>query len=76
MFHSEPICILTAGTTVDGRFIEQKIIDDIPQPTTPKGITLVSMRIIIRGRFDMVRCYPLRNEATNYLLYYSRIQPC
>lgn len=31
MFQSEPICILQAGTTVDGRVIEQKIIDEIAE---------------------------------------------
>lgn len=36
MFHSEPIYILTAGTTVDGRFIEQKIIDDIAATYDPE----------------------------------------
>ena len=29
MFQSEPICILQAGTTVDGRTVEQKIIDEV-----------------------------------------------
>ncbi|OCH02180.1 GPO family capsid scaffolding protein [Aliivibrio fischeri] len=36
MFQSEPICILTAGETVDGRFIEQKVIDDIVELYDPK----------------------------------------
>lgn len=36
MFHSEPICILTAGATIDGRFIEQKIIDDIAATYDPE----------------------------------------
>lgn len=31
MFQSEPICILQAGTTVDGRVIEQNIIDEIAE---------------------------------------------
>ncbi len=31
MFQSQPICILQAGTTVDGRVIEQKIIDEIAE---------------------------------------------
>ncbi|WED29874.1 GPO family capsid scaffolding protein [Vibrio sp. DW001] len=31
MFQSEPICILQAGTTVDGRVIEQKLIDEIAE---------------------------------------------
>lgn len=31
MFQSEPICILQAGTTVDGRVIDQKIIDEIAE---------------------------------------------
>lgn len=35
MFQSEPICILTAGPTVDGRFIEQKVIDDIAELYDP-----------------------------------------
>ncbi|WP_375751598.1 GPO family capsid scaffolding protein [Vibrio sp. HN007] len=31
MFQSEPICILQAGNTVDGRTVDQKIIDDIAE---------------------------------------------
>lgn len=31
MFQSEPICILQAGATVDGRTVEQKIIDEIAE---------------------------------------------
>ena len=36
MFQSEPICILTAGPTVDGRFTEQQVIDDIAELYDPK----------------------------------------
>lgn len=36
MFESEAICILTAGATVDGRMIDQKIIDDIAETYNPK----------------------------------------
>lgn len=36
MFQSEPICILTAGPTIDGRFIEQKVIDDMAELYDPK----------------------------------------
>ncbi|KPU82611.1 hypothetical protein JI57_03890 [Psychromonas sp. PRT-SC03] len=36
MFKSEPICILTAGPTVDGRFIAQSVIDDIAELYNPK----------------------------------------
>ena len=36
MFQSEPICILTAGPTVDGRFINQSVIDDIAELYSPK----------------------------------------
>lgn len=36
MFQSEPICILTAGPTVDGRLIEQQVIDDIAEFYDPK----------------------------------------
>lgn len=36
MFHSKPICILTAGATIDGRFIEQKVIDDIAATYDPE----------------------------------------
>jgi len=36
MFKSEPICILTAGPTVDGRDIAQKVIDDIAETYNPK----------------------------------------
>ncbi len=36
MFQSKPICILKAGPTVDGRHIEQKIIDDIADTYNPK----------------------------------------
>lgn len=35
MFKSEPICILTAGPTIDGRDITQKIIDDIADTYDP-----------------------------------------
>ncbi|MFA1562586.1 GPO family capsid scaffolding protein [Aliivibrio fischeri] len=36
MFQSEPICILTAGPTIDGRFIEQQVIDDMAETYDPK----------------------------------------
>lgn len=36
MFHSEPICILSAGKTVDGREISQQVIDDIAETYNPK----------------------------------------
>ncbi|GIC79498.1 GPO family capsid scaffolding protein [Moritella sp. F3] len=36
MFQSEPLCILTAGPTVDGRLIEQQVIDDIAEQYDPK----------------------------------------
>lgn len=36
MFHSKSICILTAGATIDGRFIEQKVIDDIAVTYNPE----------------------------------------
>lgn len=36
MFQSKAICILTAGKTVDGRNIDQKIIDDIAQTYDPE----------------------------------------
>lgn len=36
MFQSEPICILTAGPTIDGRFIDQKVIDDMAELYDPK----------------------------------------
>lgn len=39
MFKSEPICILKAGPTVDGRDIPQKVIDDIAQTYDPKKYT-------------------------------------
>ncbi|NAW59486.1 MULTISPECIES: GPO family capsid scaffolding protein [unclassified Vibrio] len=39
MFQSEPICILQAGTTVDGRVIEQKIIDEIAESYDPNVYT-------------------------------------
>lgn len=39
MFQSEPICILQAGTTVDGRVIEQKIIDEIAETYNPEVYT-------------------------------------
>lgn len=35
MFKSEPICILKAGPTVDGRDIPQKVIDDIAETYNP-----------------------------------------
>lgn len=35
MFKSEPICILKAGTTVDGRVIEQNILDEIADSYDP-----------------------------------------
>jgi hypothetical protein len=35
MFQSEPICILTAGPTIDGRYIEQQVIDDIAELYDP-----------------------------------------
>ncbi|MGR5363596.1 GPO family capsid scaffolding protein [Vibrio mediterranei] len=39
MFKSEPICILKAGPTIDGRDIPQKIIDDIAETYDPKKYT-------------------------------------
>lgn len=36
MFQSEPICVLTAGPTIDGRFIEQQVIDDMVETYNPK----------------------------------------
>lgn len=36
MFQSEPVCILTAGPTIDGRFIEQQVIDDMAETYDPK----------------------------------------
>lgn len=36
MFQSESICILTAGPTIDGRFIEQHVIDDMVETYDPK----------------------------------------
>ena len=39
MFKSEPICILTAGATIDGREISQGIIDDIAETYDPKRYT-------------------------------------
>ncbi|MEC4729005.1 GPO family capsid scaffolding protein [Shewanella sp. D64] len=36
MFQSEPICILTAGPTIDGRHVEQQVIDDIAELYNPK----------------------------------------
>ncbi|MGL6026808.1 MAG: GPO family capsid scaffolding protein, partial [Vibrio sp.] len=39
MFKSEPICILKAGPTIDGRNIPQKVIDDIAETYDPKHYT-------------------------------------
>ncbi len=39
MFKSEPICVLTAGPTIDGRDIPQKVIDDIAETYDPKRYT-------------------------------------
>ncbi|PNH91350.1 GPO family capsid scaffolding protein [Vibrio diazotrophicus] len=39
MFQSQPICILQAGTTVDGRVIEQNIIDEIAESYNPETYT-------------------------------------
>jgi len=39
MFQSQPICILQAGTTIDGRVIEQKIIDEIAESYSPETYT-------------------------------------
>ncbi|KJY78960.1 GPO family capsid scaffolding protein [Vibrio nigripulchritudo] len=36
MFKSEPICILKAGPTVDGRTVPQKVVDDIAETYDPK----------------------------------------
>ncbi|MBD1572085.1 phage capsid protein [Vibrio sp. S17_S38] len=37
MFQSEPICVLTAGATIDGRFIDQQVIDDMAELYDPKN---------------------------------------
>ncbi|MEZ8115167.1 GPO family capsid scaffolding protein [Vibrio splendidus] len=39
MFQSELICILQAGATIDGRVIEQKIIDEIAETYNPEVYT-------------------------------------
>ncbi|MEZ8234813.1 GPO family capsid scaffolding protein [Vibrio splendidus] len=39
MFKSEPICVLTAGPTIDGRDISQKVIDDIAETYDVKKYT-------------------------------------
>ncbi|MEZ8797992.1 GPO family capsid scaffolding protein [Vibrio cyclitrophicus 1F53] len=39
MFQSELICILQAGATIDGRVIEQKIIDEIAETYSPDVYT-------------------------------------
>ncbi|EDL52616.1 probable capsid scaffolding protein [Vibrio mediterranei AK1] len=39
MFKSEPICILKAGPTIDGRDIPQKVIDDIAETYDPTKYT-------------------------------------
>jgi hypothetical protein len=39
MFQSEPICILTAGPTIDGRHTEQQVIDDIAETYSPELYT-------------------------------------
>ncbi|MCC4783131.1 GPO family capsid scaffolding protein [Vibrio lentus] len=39
MFQSELICILQAGATIDGRVIEQKIIDEIAETYNPDVYT-------------------------------------
>lgn len=39
MFLSEPICILKAGNTVDGRTIDQSVIDDIAETYNPSTYT-------------------------------------
>ncbi|MFA0057551.1 GPO family capsid scaffolding protein [Vibrio echinoideorum] len=39
MFQSELICILQAGATIDGRVIEQKIIDEITETYNPEVYT-------------------------------------
>jgi len=36
MFKSEPICILKAGPTVDGRDVPQQVVDDIAESYDPK----------------------------------------
>ena len=36
MFQSEPICILKAGPTIDGRHTDQQVIDDIADTYNPK----------------------------------------
>ncbi|WP_300173773.1 GPO family capsid scaffolding protein [uncultured Aliivibrio sp.] len=39
MFQSEPICILKAGPTIDGRHTDQQVIDDIADTYNPKLYT-------------------------------------
>ncbi|EGU45420.1 MULTISPECIES: GPO family capsid scaffolding protein [Vibrio] len=39
MFQSKQICILQAGATIDGRVIEQKIIDEIAETYNPEVYT-------------------------------------
>ena len=36
MFSSEPMCILTAGPTIDGRNVDQVMVDDIAETYSPK----------------------------------------
>ncbi|WP_299141341.1 GPO family capsid scaffolding protein [uncultured Vibrio sp.] len=39
MFQSQPICILQAGATIDGRVVEQKTIDEIAESYDPSVYT-------------------------------------
>lgn len=49
MFKSEPICILTAGDTVDGREVKQFHIDDMAETYDP-AVYLARINVLHNGR--------------------------
>ncbi len=49
MFQSEPICILKAGPTIDGRHTDQQVIDDIADTYTQNSTRHASMKITGNG---------------------------
>ncbi len=67
MFQSQPICILQAGTTVDGRVIEQNIIDEIAESYNPRSIPRGSTKNTSTLAKNSVRYSRWKSVATNCL---------
>ncbi|MBY8292827.1 GPO family capsid scaffolding protein [Vibrio fluvialis] len=64
MFQSQPICILQAGTTVDGRVIGQNIIDEIAESYNPEVYTarINEEHFVLGKKFGSVQSVEKRGD--------------